>query len=243
VNSALSSNLIVRRRIRVAVSILVAIAVGLAVTFAIPAYFLIHQLGWSFNVRDAIWLITLGLINSFQIWLPAAPFAAVCAYYYCYSKLGAWKQSGQTAAPIRPKPGWKIFRATMVSYLVIAAIIAGAAAWDSYRLNYVCGPDDHIIQSEADAIKQGQRRIFKAHYGTHDTPGYVDEKPGVADFSQPDCCAVKRTLTMTSVIQWDVSLDGETIGEPKKRHVSALMRLSNCGVVFDDSYIFADPIR
>jgi hypothetical protein len=40
-----------------------------------------------------------------------------------------------------------------------------------------------------------------------------------------------------------VTLDGETIGEPKKRHVNADMKLSNCGIVFDDSYISAEPIR
>jgi hypothetical protein len=44
------------------------------------------------------------------------------------------------------------------------------------------------------------------------------------------------------VIVWEVYLRGETVGEPKKRNVDAVMRLSNCGEVFrDESFISADP--
>jgi len=53
----------------------------------------------------------------------------------------------------------------------------------------------------------------------------------------------KKTRTAAGTIVWEVGLEGETIGELKPRHVSALMRLSNCGGVFEDSYIFAEPIR
>jgi len=90
-------------------------------------------------------------------------------------------------------------------------------------MNNVCEPGDHIILSDSDAIKQAQMRLFRARYGSHGRPGYVDEKPGYADFSQANCCEVKKTRTAAGVIVWEVGLEGETIGEPKKRHVSALI--------------------
>lgn len=232
---------VARTRWAVAVSILVATAVGLAVIFVIPLLVLGHQVGSDFTGRDAVWLTLMSTLGSAPIWMPLAPLFAVWAYYSCFTRLTAPNQSSLEER--RTLPGWKIFRATVALYLVMAAIIAGYTAWDSYRLNYVCGPGDHIIQSEADAIKLAQSRIFKAHYGSHGIPGYVDEKPYTADFSQPDCCEARRTMTMTGLIQWEVNLDVETIGETKKRHVGVFMTLSNCGVVFDDSYITAEPIR
>lgn len=136
---------------------------------------------------------------------------------------------------------WSAF--AMFSLLLTVLVVGGYVAF-AYRLNNVCGPGDHIIQSDADAIKQAQIRIIQARYGSHGIPGYIDEKPGYADFSQTDCCTATRTRTAFGVIIWKVSLDGETIGEPKKRRVSAWMELSNCGEVFDEgSFITADPIR
>jgi hypothetical protein len=129
--------------------------------------------------------------------------------------------------------------------LLIAVLILGDAALFAYRLNNVCGPGDHIIQSEADAIERAQIRILQAHYGSHGIPGYVDEKPGYVDFSQTDdCCRATRTRTISGVIIWEVGLQGETVGEPKKRYVNAYVPLSNCGVVFvGDSFLVADPKR
>ena|GEM_PF-2360900 len=128
--------------------------------------------------------------------------------------------------------------------LLLTVLIVGICASFAYRLNNVCGPGDRIIESEADAIKQAQIRIIRARYGSHGIPGYVDEKPGYADFSRVDCCRVRRSRTATGVIIWVVELRGETIGEPKKRYVNALMELSNCGAVFgDSSFITAEPTR
>ncbi|WJR76456.1 hypothetical protein [Bradyrhizobium sp. NP1] len=129
-------------------------------------------------------------------------------------------------------------------FLVLLVLVVGWHVRFAYRTNYVCGPDEHIIQSDADAIKQAQKLMFKAHYASHGISGYIDEKPYIADFSQADCCTVRRVLSANGVIVWKVSLDGETIGEPRPRHVSADILLSNCGAVFDDdSYIVAEPIR
>ena len=67
--------------------------------------------------------------------------------------------------------------------------------------------------------------------------------PFCSRLCSPVKCTCQKTILWDGIIVWVVNLDGETIGEPKKRHVNADMRLSNCGVVFDDSYISAEPIR
>ena len=135
---------------------------------------------------------------------------------------------------------WNAFAA--FSALLVVLIVGDCASF-AYRLNNICGPGDHIVRSEADAIKQAQIRIIRARYGSHGIPEYVDEKPGYADFGQTDeCCKATKTTTVLGVIVWVVSLHGETIGEPKKRYVSAQMSLSNCGAVFvDESFITAEP--
>jgi hypothetical protein len=137
----------------------------------------------------------------------------------------------------------KLFRAKNVFFALIALIV-GYIAEFAYRTNNICGPGEQILKSDADAIEQAQIRLFRAHYGSHGIPGYIDEKLGFVDFSRANCCTVTRTRTTFGVIIWKVDLHGETIGEPKKRNVSASMWLSNCGAVFDEySSITAEPAR
>jgi hypothetical protein len=140
---------------------------------------------------------------------------------------------------------WRKWNAFATFSLLLAVLIVGVCASFAYRLNNVCGPGDHIIRSEADAIETAKARILQARYGSHGIPGYVDEKPGFVDFSHADnCCTVTRSRTAIGVIVWEVGLEGDTMGEPKTRHVSAFLPLSNCGVVFrDESRIFAGPKR
>jgi len=137
----------------------------------------------------------------------------------------------------------KIFRIRYF-FLVLAILIVGWIGEFVYRTNNSCGPDEHVIQSDVDAIETAKRQTFKAQYSTHDVPGYIDEMPGSVDYGQAGCCTVRKSRTMIGVIIWKVSLNGETTGEPTRRSVNALMWLSNCGAVFDeDSYIMAEPIR
>jgi hypothetical protein len=142
----------------------------------------------------------------------------------------------------------KSFRARnilLAPFVLILVFAAGYIIRSVYLENNVCGPGDRIIRSEADAIERAKSRIFKARYGSHGKPGYVDEKPGSVAFGQgDDCCNVTRWRNIYGVIVWEVSLQGETMGEVKKRNVSAHMELSNCGLVFrDSSFISADPPR
>jgi len=136
----------------------------------------------------------------------------------------------------------KIFRVRYL-FLALVVFVVGSIAVSVYRENNICGLGDHIIQSDADVIEVAKARYWRANYGSHGIPGYIDEKPGSVDFSHTDnCCAVVKTRNIYGVIVWEVGLEGETTGEPKKRYVSAFVSLSNCGVVFrDDSRIFAEP--
>jgi hypothetical protein len=135
------------------------------------------------------------------------------------------------------------WRASGIVILLAAALIVGDCTSFAYRLNNVCGPGDRIIESEAAAVKQAKARTFEAHYITHGIAGYVDEKPALIDFDHTDnCCKATRSRNIYGVINWKVDLDGETIGEPRNRHVGVNMSLSNCGAVFsDDSFISAEP--
>jgi hypothetical protein len=127
--------------------------------------------------------------------------------------------------------------------LLLVGLVVAADGLFAYQLNNVCSPGDHVIQSEGEAIKQAQIRIIRARYGSHGVPGYIDEKPGYADFGKTEnCCEAAKSRNIYGVIVWEVFLHGQTIDEPKVRNVSAQMSLSNCGAVFiDDSFIEAVP--
>ncbi len=127
--------------------------------------------------------------------------------------------------------------------LLLVVLIVGVYVVSAFHTNYVCGPDHHLIRYKVDAIARAQKRMFEAHYIEHRIAGVINEKPYIADFSRPDCCHAEKTIAWNGIILWVVTLDGETIGEPTKRHVGAYITLSNCGVVLDDSFISAEPIR
>jgi hypothetical protein len=240
---------------RVAASLLFSIAVGLTIISVIPLLFAFWRCGslYCADGRNWVWTVVLGAFLSHFIMLPIAILVSAYAFYSCDTKLSVLADftgltaSGQRIAPpdLRPRtPMRKVLRAAGVGWLILLAVWISWIAQFVYRMNNVCGLGDHIILSDADAIKQAQMRLFRARYGSHGISGYVDEKPGTADFSGADCCSVARTRTITGIIVWEVGLEGQTVGELKPRHVSAMMRLSNCGEVFDeDSYVFAEPIR
>jgi hypothetical protein len=135
----------------------------------------------------------------------------------------------------------KIFRVRNFFFALVALII-GYCINFTYRLNNVCTPGDHILLSDADAIKQAQIRFYSARYISHHARGYINGKPDLVDFSHTaNCCKATRSRTMLGVIVWQVYLKGVTIGEPRMREVGVDMQLSNCGAVFHDSFISADP--
>jgi hypothetical protein len=124
--------------------------------------------------------------------------------------------------------------------LLLAVLIVGDQVEFTYRTNNLCGPGDHIIRSDADAIKVAKARTLNAPYASSQ---YFASEPDLVDFGRTDaCCEVTRTRTAFGVIVWQVSLHGETTGEMRARDVSAFVALSNCGVLFkDDSSVSAVP--
>jgi hypothetical protein len=139
----------------------------------------------------------------------------------------------------------RMLRARNVFLLLFFLLAEAVVVWIGefvYRLNNDCGTGEHLIQSEADAIETEQGRVLQARYGAFDV---LHEKPAFVDFSHADnCCTAPRTRNIYGVIVWEVLLNGEAVGEPVKRYVSAQMSLSNCGAVFkDDSFMTAEQTR
>jgi len=141
---------------------------------------------------------------------------------------------------------WRYF------FLLLLLLFVGYCVEFVYRKNSICGPGEHVIQSDAEAIKLAQIQIFRAPYvgfGRFDgvdigLPRAAHGRPDNIDFSQPDCCKVTRTRSALGVIIWEVDLEGVTIGEPTRRRITASILLSNCGAMFrDDSGMTAYSSR
>jgi hypothetical protein len=132
------------------------------------------------------------------------------------------------------------WRALVMFFVLLAVWIVGDFAAFAYRLNNVCGPGDHIIQSEAAAIRMAKALALSGNYGSSHV---FDDRPELVVFRQTDgCCAVTRTRTLFGVIVWKVSLLGVTVGEMQARDVRAFVAFSNCGELFvDDSSISTVP--
>ncbi len=181
------------KRRRIAASLLFSIAVGLTISSVVPLLFA-FKMCESFGCSNGrwVWAVLFGALLSHFLMLPLAILVSAYAFYRCDTKLSALTGfSGLTAngrpippPDLRPRtPMRKVFRATGVGWLILIAVWIGCTAEFAYRTNNVCGPGDHIILSDTDAIKQAQTRLFRARYGSHGISGYIDEKPGVADFS------------------------------------------------------------
>ena len=88
----------------------------------------------------------------------------------------------------------KIFRARNMFLLLTVlpiVLILGDFALFAYRMNNLCGPGDHIVQSESDVIETAKSRVFQARYGA-----FHGEEPDSVDFSHTDnCCKAVRTRT------------------------------------------------
>ena len=108
----------------------------------------------------------------------------------------------------------KIFRVRNVFLLLLALVLADLATF-GYRMNS-CGPGQHVIESEADAIEVAK----KIAVGVEDpefNPRFLD-----ALSKAKNCCRTTRTRTVLLVIVWEVYLNS---GDGRFANVM----LSNCG--------------
>jgi hypothetical protein len=116
-------------------------------------------------------------------------------------------------------------------------LCVGLVSEFAFRMN-ICGPGDHVIQSEADAIEVAKRKIVKdprfssSRFGS--APDFVD------DLSEMEnCCSAVRTRNYSFVVVWEVNLFARTAARPNPRHATVM--LSNCGsYIFAESGIYAD---
>jgi len=137
----------------------------------------------------------------------------------------------------------KMLRARNVFLLSLLSLPLLIFAWlghFTYRLNNVCGPGEHLIQSEDDAIETAKARALQARFGS--VEGFT-EKPSFVDFSHlENCCTAARIRTIFGVIVWEVYLNGHASGESSNWRVRAHLPLSNCGALFvDESFLLVDP--
>jgi hypothetical protein len=236
------------RRRRIATSLFFSIAVGFAIISVLPLLLAFGSCGSSSDPYECwVFVAFVALVFSHFIMVPIAIFVSAYAFYSCSTKFSALAgfsgltSSGWPISPpdLRPRtPMRKVFRAAGVGWFILLALELGSTAYFSYERNYMCAAGSHIILSDADAIEQAQKQFNGAHIV------HKDGDFGVADFNRANCCEVERTRTGTGVIIWKVGIEGETIGEPKKRHVSAHVELTNCGELFvDGSYVIFDPVE
>lgn len=128
--------------------------------------------------------------------------------------------------------------AVLLLVALASVVLIGECVKFAYRTNNICGPGDHIIQSEADAIEVAKKKIVKyPQFSSSKFGSALDFVDSLSDME--DCCGATRSRNAFFVITWEVSLAAQTAARPNRRF--AMVSLSNCGEVFsDNSYIDAD---
>jgi hypothetical protein len=125
-------------------------------------------------------------------------------------------------------------------FLALALLLLVWVAQFSYRTNNYCGPGDHPIQSEADAIAVAKKKLVKNPFFSSErfgsAPDFVDalERTG-------NCCNAIRSRNIIGLIFWDVYLGASISTRPNtgiywrpsrsEQSHTALVAMSNCGVI------------
>lgn len=138
----------------------------------------------------------------------------------------------------------KIIRPRNV-FLALTLLLLVWVAQFSYRTNYYCGPGDHPIQSEADAIAVAKKKMVKHPFFSSEDFGSAPDFVDAVERTE-NCCHAVRSRNILGLIFWDVYLGARARpsaslypGMPTDffSH-SALVAMSNCGSIStSDSYI------
>ena len=124
-----------------------------------------------------------------------------------------------------------IFRGRNVFFVFVVAFVARYVEF-AYRKNNSCLPEDHRIQSEADAITVVKKKIVKdrsfssEHFGSADE--FVDSLREVEN-----CCSATRRRNIFGVIVWSVYLEANASAKHNRRTV--YVQMSACGEIFHDA--------
>lgn len=125
----------------------------------------------------------------------------------------------------------RIAKRAFLSLAVLVVILRiGSGIEFAYRTNNICEPNEHILQSEADAIEVAKEWVSKLPiYDSREFGSGVDVVDAMNQAT--DCCYAVRTRKYNFVIVWEVATGAEKGNE----HYSAHMDLSNCGAIFADT--------
>lgn len=124
-----------------------------------------------------------------------------------------------------------------ILFLLLIATIVSDMALFAYRTNNICGPRDHILQSEVDAIEVAKEWVSKRRsYGWQGISG-VDVRDAMNRTG--DCCEATRSRNWSSVIVWQLSMYADRGAD----RIFVTMQLSNCGEIFHDTHFSAVESR
>ena len=102
-----------------------------------------------------------------------------------------------------------IFRGRNVFFVFVVAFVARYVEF-AYRKNNSCLPEDHPIQSEADAITVVKKKIVKDRSFSSQQFGSADEFVDSLREVENGCSA-KRNRNIFGVIVWSVYLEAKRI--------------------------------
>jgi len=123
-----------------------------------------------------------------------------------------------------------IFRARNFVLLVLLSLILWSVEF-AFRKNNVCSIEDHLIQSELDAIDVAKKKVVKDRFFSSDAFGSAHEfVESLVDTE--NCCGAERSRNGFGVIVWSVYLTAKATAKYNRRTI--FVEMSNCGQIFHD---------
>jgi hypothetical protein len=114
--------------------------------------------------------------------------------------------------------------------LLLAVTIASDVALFAYRTNNICGPRDHILQSDVDAIEVAKEFVSKSDYYGWQVISGADVRDAMNRTN--NCCEATRSRNWSGVIEWHLSMFADRGAD----RIFVEMKLSNCGEYFNDTH-------
>jgi hypothetical protein len=133
----------------------------------------------------------------------------------------------------------RMWNALATFSMLLVVLLVGDSAIFAYRTNNICAPQDHILQSDADAIEVAKERVSKkSYYGRWQTISGVDVREAMN--LMEDCCGATKSRNWDGVIVWQISMFANRGADG----IFVQMKLSNCGEMFHDTHFSTvEPIK
>lgn len=124
----------------------------------------------------------------------------------------------------------KIMRGRNVFLLFVILLLLWIVDF-ALRKNNICSLEDHVIQSNTDAIAVARKKIVKDRSFSSQSFGSAHEFEGTLDETE-NCCSATRARNIFGVIMWRVYLKAKASDKYGRRTV--FVEMSNCGEIFHD---------